>query len=566
MLSGLWLCACLSEAEPGDGDCPSVLPEAPLGCDDPSCSATSGTRRIAEARLSESTATSWFVLTSNGTVENGFGAGNPTIDLGLESEGGLSPRPPTVDRAELRRRVEARRTGWSPERLRRAEAVAVEAPVREAGRRLGPTGLRSVGSRLRPRAQAGGDRQTASCTDVVPDCGPDAVCIIPSGSEGSCETDVDLTLLDQTIQTEVRLVSERAAFLVGVDDVVSSSDLQTLADRFDDHIAPVVEAFFGRPVRPDGRDFDGNGRVLIVLSESVGDVLGDSVVGLFIPEDLTPEGNGADVLFMQPPSSRVSLDQLSGTIGHEYQHLINFFTRSVLQSSSAEEVWLDEGLSTFVEDALGYGRDAFDNVSAFLDSVSLVSLTGPAVVPLSPVTAGNDSIERRGMAHLLVRYVFEQAGGAEFDSPGVVADAGGLSAVRRLVQSPETGRELFTAAASGRSFAQWVEDLLLTVALDGTSIPDVSCNPRFRLRPPETDSFTGFQRGIDLRTAVPGLSSRFDGPAVDPFVPVVADPLPADGGAIRQLVLTNAESRVVLSTDADNLLDLDFGLRAVPAP
>ncbi|NJK90119.1 MAG: hypothetical protein HC923_12525 [Myxococcales bacterium] len=350
------------------------------------------------------------------------------------------------------------------------------------------------------------------------------------------------------------------AILVDVDDSVSDDAVSALADRFARHIAPLDHAFFGRPEDAGGRDFDRNGVVLVVLTSRVSS-LSPQLVGFFDRSDLVdpsdpgapPWSNGADILFMTPPSATTTLDQVSGTIAHEYQHLINFVTKSIRLGSDPETLWLDEGLSSFAEDMAGYGQDAFENIELFLDAV-----------PVTPLVSTVDSPELRGACHLLVRYLFEQSGGAAFEDPGGLDDRGGVAAVRRLVQSADVGQQLFTAAATGRSFSAWVSDLWVTMALDGTSFADVSCNPRFQLRDPAISSFTGFQRGIDLQSAIPGTNIRLSGPATDPYAAAVDLPFSGNGGEVRRFRALAPVTTLTFGTDAQNAGDYDLFFRVIP--
>ncbi|CAN0577283.1 unnamed protein product, partial [Laminaria digitata] len=199
---------------------------------------------------------------------------------------------------------------------------------------------------------------------------------------------------------------------------------------------------------------------------------------------------------MQPPGAGITLDNLSGTLAHEYQHLINYYAKVINRQSSAEERWLDEGLATFAEDVQGYGADSFKNIAAYLASVGETSLTGFGLI------AGNeneaDSNARRGMAHLLIRYMYEQSGGATLTGAAELSDGGGVAKVRALVQSADTGVDLF----SDRGLDTWLQDLLTVVAVDGAGYPGVSCNPKYSLVDPATDDYTGYTRGIDLRTSM----------------------------------------------------------------
>lgn len=555
----------------GGGTCPANLPRAAVSCDDPACTRAEGDRRVAQSDLG---AGSWFVVltAADPFLEDDPTPGDVTVDLGLEVPGALLPR--SSSGASAGGRWLARQTADVQARLRRgAGRVEAEAELRAGARaraqlvqpRAGVLG----GTAVRPVATPGEARQETSCSRSNPACGEDAVCVIGVGADaGTCASELALgvqsALSNPTdalpVQGRVRRVTDTVAIVTDVDDTVTDDDVEELARRFDEHIAPLDHAFFGTPTDDRGQDFDGNGVVLIVLTEQVAAV-DDRLLGFFTSDDfLDPEdpaappwANGADVLFMRPPGPGVSLDQLSGTIAHEYQHLINYFTKVVEQASEPERVWLDEGLSTFAEDITGYGRDAFEKVALYLDAV-----------PLTSLISGSDSSERRGMAHLLVRYLYEQAGGADFPAAGRVNDRGGVAAVRRLVQSADTGTELFSTAGTGRDYPTWLEDLLTTVALDGTSIPDVSCNPQYQFAAPTTSTYTGYQRGIDLRSSIPG-GLNLDGPAIDPWVAADALPFTANGGEIRRLQVSAAGATIWLSTDVDNAENFEFGFRAVAA-
>lgn len=561
-------------ADAGPPACPATLPEASVGCDDPSCAVTSGSRRVAEATVEASRASEWLVVLSaaDSFLEDDPTPGDVTVDLGLEVPGALLPRGPAV--RTVGRWLERQPDPLRARLERRVARVSAEARLRAGARARGASVPRPRGalggSAIRPAPTTGEAKQTTVCSASSPACGDDAVCLIPVGAaEGTCETQVALGIQNAitnpddalTVEARVRRVNEAVAILTDVNDSVTDDDVNELARRFDEHIAPLDHAFFGRPTDDQGRDFDGNGVVLIVLTERVAE-LDENLVGFFTSDDLMDPGaagappwsNGADLLFMRPPGPSVSLDQLSGTVAHEYQHLINYFAKVIDQGSEPERVWLDEGISSFAEDMTGYGRDAFENVALYLDAV-----------PLTSLISGGDSSERRGMAHLLVRYLFEQAGGAEFPSAGAVNDGGGVAAVRRLVQSPDTGTELFSASTTGRDYPTWLGDLLATVALDGTSIPDVSCNPGYQLEPPTTSSYTGFQRGVDLSSGIPGTGIVLSGPAVDPYAAADALPFTGNGGEIRRLSLSSESATIWLATDADNAENFEFGFRAIVA-
>ncbi|MEM7677773.1 MAG: hypothetical protein AAF449_17385 [Myxococcota bacterium] len=105
--------------------------------------------------------------------------------------------------------------------------------------------------------------------------------------------------------------------------------------------------------------------------------------------------------------------------------------------------------------------------------------------------------------------------------------------------------------------------MLTAVALDGATIPDASCNPRFTLAEPQTDSFTGFQRGIDLRRSIvvtEGPDVPLNGPTTLSFESESV-PVPLNGGEIR-LIDTPQAARIGLLGPVDE--DIELGLRIIP--
>jgi len=277
-----------------------------------------------------------------------------------------------------------------------------------------------------------------------------------------------------------------------------------------------------------------------------------------------PSSNGADLLYIQPPTGDVNIENISGTLAHEYMHLIGYYAKVINRQSSPEERWLDEGIASFAEDVSGYGADAFTNIAGYLATVGETSLTG---FGLSHTSEGETDTAgpRRGMAHLLVRYLFEQKGAATFPGAGQVTDAGGVAAVKALVQSPATGVDLFTTSSTGRSFAAWMQDLLTVVAIDGASYKDVSCNPAYTLADVETDAYTGYSRGIDLRTSMvdfSGATIPLNGPILSTFEAEDV-PVPSNGGEIRTLSTPSGLTRVGIAADA-TLEDYTVGLRVLP--
>jgi hypothetical protein len=562
--------ACGDDTDTPDGGLPDGAscegsPSAPVTCTEGSCNATTGTKTFGKAELA---AGEWVVV-SWASSEVAAASENTNVIYTRTSAGGLTARSIRTAPRGSALSAEERAIVYSKERLEKLEAERFLRSIAKHGPEgpALPTGIRGRTAELLPK---GAKTQAMTCSDTMPKaCGATSLCVIPPGmTSGTCESAVTIKFFGTgpaatDVASTVRKVGENVA--VVVDDVnnaaVSAADVDALVQRFDEHIAPRDHQFFGEP-KDNGKDFDGNGVVIVFLTSRVGQIR-SSLVGFFFSDDLRRDvahSNQADVLYMQPPGGSVTLDALSGTIAHEYMHIINYYAKVIKGGSDQEEVWLDEGLATFAEDVVGYGRDSFANVLAYLGAPGDTSLTGFGLIASSEQDA--DGFERRGFGQLMVRYIFEQRGGAEYPSgPGMVTDKGGVAAIRSIVQGPETGIDALLKGGSGRDFDTWLGDLLTTVAIDGTSKADLACNGKYNFQPPEQDPYTMFQRGIDLRGTVRvpgGMDIPLRGPNI---VSLESEevPFPINGGEFRSVM---GAATVRVGGPADGKV----AFRAIPKP
>lgn len=524
--------------------CSGSLPQAERFCTDSACSATSDDKVYGQYTLDPAVSKKWLVVSY---VGSDIQTDNVGLKYGLKAEGALS-------RAGGR----LRKPTPAPVDPQRAARIAAEARIR-AMAVTGPLPDRLAGTHIEAQ---GSDRKAGACSAAAPKCEGAQLCVIPAGTTtGSCADKLTIKWRDyaggtatfQDVAATVKAVGEFGAIVVDDAATVSDTDVTALLKRFDEHIAPLDHAFFGKPVYKDGKDRDQNGVVILFLTDRIEEV-STEMVGFFDATDIgtAANANGADLLYMRPPSPKISLNQLSGTIGHEYQHLINYLSKKS-HGSDREEVWLDEGLSTFAEDMLGYGEDSFKNIAAYLSAVGSTSLTGAGTLGGDP-----DSIQRRGMAHLLVRYYFQANGGASFGpGPAELTDNGGVAAIQKLVNSDATGMDLFSESRGG--IQGWVRDLLITVAINGADYPKVSCLKGYQLGEPEEDAYTHYQRGINLRKSLPGIT--LNGPATTAFE--AGDSIvPVNAGEVFTLDLTTAKSEA--SVSAAVYEDFGIGLVAIP--
>ena len=265
----------------------------------------------------------------------------------------------------------------------------------------------------------------------------------------------------------VRAVGQHLA-LVEDDDVPSNGfgpdDWAALLSELDEVVAPVVTAYFG-----PFDDIDGNGRVIVLLTQRVNDLSEPGqggIGGFFLPLDLAasgagggglpgedgelcPASNEAEIIYLavaDPEGSigpTISVDRAlrnaRGLTAHELQHLINAETR-VLNGgagfAAAEEVWMDEGLSSLAEEVAGLAvieqqirtnltwdqvsgtREEIDAFNAYhINNFLNLSLYmfSPANAPtISGVDFGGlGGLQMRGFAWFLLRWLGDQGGGDE---------------------------------------------------------------------------------------------------------------------------------------------------------
>lgn len=546
----------------GNPNCPALV-TAEITCTSPACSAATGTKTFAQAELKSSVAKDWVVIS---LATNEVSAAEVNVDYQSAVAGGLSPG--RLGRAPAS-------PSYNAEDQVRLERLRSEARLRAAELR-GPASGPLMGTAVRgvDLLPPGVKKQQTTCTaDAPKTCGATSLCVIPEGmSSGTCESVLHLKFkLSEPavtmVNAPVKKVGELVAIVVDEADAasVSDADATELVRRFDKHIGPLDHQLFGEPKKA-GKDRDGNGVVIVFVTRRLPAAL-PGVVGIFFKDDLrstaeAAHSNAADLLYVAPPGGAITLDSLSGTLAHEYEHLISFYAKVLTQQSDQEETWLDEGLATFAEDVSGYGRDAFGNVKLFLDTPGSVSLNGNGIG-----LSGPDSLERRGYAALLSRYIFEQKGGAEFPSDGMSAptDKGGVAAIKKMVQGAETGLDAVNAVENGRSYADWLKDLMMAVAIDGTTNADLACLKRYNFAAPETDGFTSFQRGLDLRATITvpgGTNIALRGPQITSFMTESGVPLPENGGEFRSVSVTSGSVKISLGGP----VDAHLSLVAMPKP
>ncbi|HEU4682008.1 MAG TPA: hypothetical protein VFS51_09695 [Gemmatimonadales bacterium] len=311
-----------------------------------------------------------------------------------------------------------------------------------------------------------------------------------------CATTACLTFVQST--ATVKAVGNRVA--VYVDNAAPASgytdaDLVDVAALFDDHLYPIDTLAFGRE-----SDIDGNGVVVVLLTQRVNALSPDCnatesvILGYFFGADLLPRGPGntgsneAEIFYGLVPdpdnpdcsvTETFALSRLPSTFVHEFQHMISFNQHRLVRGASAEDTWLNEGLSHFAEELAGRKvPDSECPVSGscaddFLAQGNLVNafayLGSPEDFFLIEPESSSGELEERGANWLFVRWLLDH-----FATDSVF----GTDLTQRLVATSLVG-VANVAAQTAVGFSTLVAEWQLANYLD--DLPGFS-QPSARLR------------------------------------------------------------------------------------
>ncbi len=144
---------------------------------------------------------------------------------------------------------------------------------------------------------------------------------------------------DEQVQVKATLVyeTEHAYFWVQDDVQYEQSDLETLADRFENGIYPTDRAFFGSEWTPG---IDGDPHIYILYARR----LGIDIAGYFSSVDslhpLVRDTSNAHEMFVFNADNVDLADEFTyGVLAHEFQHMI------LWNVDIDEALWLNEGFS-----------------------------------------------------------------------------------------------------------------------------------------------------------------------------------------------------------------------------
>lgn len=297
----------------------------------------------------------------------------------------------------------------------------------------------------------------------------------------------------QSVSARARCVTSNIAIYVDTrvaTDLLSDEDISDICEEFDDIAAWEFETL------GEASDVNEDGRVTVLITPQVnmlGASAGGIVGGYFYAADLyertftNPTSDEQEIVYALAPDpdgtygAIISRDfylseMIPSVLPHELQHAISFNQHVFVGGGSAEESWLNEGISHLVEELVGYGNSNPGRYSLFLSSPSIVSL----------VTDGSPGLAQRGAAYLFLRYLYERADDGE-------------AFVRALVQGDSIGVENVEEAFNGsEDFDEFEEFMIRWSAALMLSSEGLGTGSEYAYQARLADDITGNWKGVQL--------------------------------------------------------------------
>lgn len=274
----------------------------------------------------------------------------------------------------------------------------------------------------------------------------------------NCSTFPKVTATAKSVSGHLAIYVDNAAPAAGL----TQTDLDSLASLFNARLYAIDTTAFGRE-----SDIDGNGAVIVLMTNVVNKLVSRTlckqsgfIAGFFFGADIDPLFSGdsrvnhGEVFYsmVADPDSTLScahsVSQLRNVVPvtfiHEFQHMISYNQHVLVKGSSAQDTWLDEGMSHFAEELGGRSflpadQTSFSNfvIGDLFDAYSYLDSSAFHFLAFS---SGIGSLAERGAAWLFVRYFADQ-----FAADTSFASVAALT--RGLEQSGLHGAAAITAAA-----------------------------------------------------------------------------------------------------------------------
>ncbi|MFH1653009.1 MAG: hypothetical protein ABIE74_03035 [Pseudomonadota bacterium] len=349
-----------------------------------------------------------------------------------------------------------------------------------------------------------------------------------------------------TITAELKCIDSHVLLYVdqnATSEMLDDDDIDYLCAEYERATAFEYQ-LYGEP-----SDIDDNGKTIALITPQVnrlGGMAGGIITGFFYAADLysrtesNPVSNEGEVMYLMSPdpegdfgypiSHNFAINNLlSAVFPHELQHAISYNQHVLVRGGSPESGWLNEGMSHFTEDLVGYNRENPSRFSLYL--------SGPENVGV--VAGSSPNLQERGAAYLFVRFLYEQSS----DPEGFLRnlEQSDLSGVDNLEQAFD-GPENFSAFSE--LMARW------TIALAMTD-RGISSDPRYTYRPRTVNSVTGNWDGVCMICeAEDGRSTELTGPHLNSLNG--SSSATVDGSAAKFYEITSVPDVIDLAATVSN--------------
>ena len=317
------------------------------------------------------------------------------------------------------------------------------------------------------------------------------------------------------VKATLRYITDHAYFWIEKDLPYRESELEALAETFENQIYPTNRAFFGSEWTPG---VDGDPHIYILYARN----LGEDVAGYFSSLDsinplIQQYSNGHEFFMFNADNARLNVEYTYGVLAHEFQHMIHWYR------DRNETSWLNEGFSDLAMFLNGYGIGYHDYVYADAPDIQLNDWP----------TDTSLTVPHYGASFLFLEYFLERFG--ETATQSLVANPdNGMDSIDRVLQElgatdPLTGEPF----GADDLFADWVVTNYLNDAnvSDGRYIyrdypeaPKTSPTEIISTCKPESITRDVHQYGVDyIRIRCRGIQTlQFEGSTQVGVVP--ADP------------------------------------------
>ncbi|MCQ2585415.1 MAG: hypothetical protein MJ185_07485 [Treponema sp.] len=232
-----------------------------------------------------------------------------------------------------------------------------------------------------------------------------------------------------------------------------NENIQKCIQQYEKIVLPRLKTMYGGVA-----DLDRSRTLTVVFSQTINSE--GKAVGFFYPmdffpnesdinsEDYNPYSNEMDVIYVGIPvteeQDNYSVQSITATLAHETTHAIAFSERVIFTELSGKkkldqlEVFLDEGLAHLSESLCGFGESGGNSrfVDYYLKNSKDYSLCEKDALGYS------DSIGQRGAMSYFLYWLFDKAGGREWNSEkNRWEDSGGFTFLKKIVISESAAWE-----------------------------------------------------------------------------------------------------------------------------